>query len=145
MLKGSDYLKIYQQLDWDSYISIVQELMTIEKDNLEHELLCQARLYSYWTGLLTLAKKDYDRIKRSIETTEALLKNDLMRTNTKLSDKKLDLKVKEKEEYITLLKELENQNYKLGLFQNIVKALEQRKDMLVQISSNRKKELSLHS
>ena len=77
-MRPEQYLKIYKDIDWSSYISIAETLMSIDKDNLEHELLIQARLYAYWTGLLSLAKKDYDKLKRRLETTEAVLRNEIL-------------------------------------------------------------------
>jgi len=143
-IRPDQLTKIYHELTWDSYVAIANAITEIEKDDLEHELLVQARMYSYWCGLLNRAKKDYDKAKRLLESTEAVAKNTLLKEGSKLSDKKLESLIKSEETYIKKQEGLERAAEKLGYFQSLVKALEHRKDMLVQISSNRKTELKLN-
>ena len=58
--RADNLLNAYSILDWNVYVQLCDELIKIDREDLEAELTKQAYRYSHYNGLLALAKRDRD-------------------------------------------------------------------------------------
>ena len=69
---------------------------------------------------------------------------DRLLANMKATDKYLEAYVISQPEYRELHEKVVTQNFKLNLITNLVQSLEQKKDMLVQLSANSRAETQIY-
>ena len=117
-----------------------------DKNNIEDELQRQASVYSYYTGLLGMSKKDLDASNLRLTQYIAQTRKDKKNSNlaVKQTAKDLDDFVSSTEEFHMLSDEVNNCQFKFTLLKGLVQALEQKKDMLVQLSANTRAETNLY-
>jgi len=149
MNKAETLLVAFRDLNWENYIEISDAIVRFDKNNVEGELIEQASIYSYYQGLLTVAKREYDKSQLDLAQFVATSRKDeqetCLKTGRKVTEKSLEAFVislpdyKEKTEYAIEL------SYKLSLLKGLVEALQHKKDMLVQISANTRAETKLYS
>ena len=93
------------------------------------------------------AKRREDEIKEKLELFEAEThteyKEDKAKAVRKPTAKDIEMYVKSRPKYKELLLELSDANYKRSLLGKLMRALEHRKDMAVQIASKVRKEMDL--
>lgn len=134
-------------LDFESYVSMARDLTRIDKFNVEDTLTGQATIYAYYGGLETEAKKREDLIKDELELFEAKThteyKDDQAGSVRKSTSKDIEAYVLSRPKYVELRKELGEAIYKRSLLSKLLRALEHRKDMAVQIASKLRKEMEL--
>ena len=136
---------IYEDLTWETYITLCDEITNIDDSDLEEELSKQSTLYSYFTGLHAYAETELDKFEVALNQEKSLFKRKLVSESGKQTVAQMDIAVGSDHDInlgeIALL-ELE---YKEQLLKGLVHSLSQRKDMLVQISSNKKAEKQMYS
>lgn len=142
-------VKLVESLEdftWENYRDISDALVAFDENRVEEEMSRQAQIYSYYYGLMSLAKKMVnDRSTQLTEYTSLLRKTSKENSSTKLTAKDLDDLVFADERYNTKHLFLNESTFKYELLKGLVRALEHRKDMLVQISSNKRAETKLYN
>jgi len=138
--KSSLLLTAYKSLDWDTYIDLCDALTSVHKDSIDLNLQIQSGLYSHYSGLLALARLEVDKSETILEgaTSEAI--NSL---SEKLTAKKMDAVIGVNPKVVEAKNSLHEANYRYNLLHGLVKALDQKKDCLIQMSSNHRAEMNL--
>ena len=105
----------------------------------------QASIYSYYYGLMGMAKKMVS--ERSLQLTRfmsKLRKEAKHDSRVKLTAKDLDDLVFADQQYFQRQTALDDATFKYELLKGLVRALEQKKDMLQQSSANKREETKLY-
>ncbi len=133
------------EFNLDVYHSLVEELAKIDKDNIETELVELPVYYSYYHGLMLRSKRTLDRLQIEFDNWCATGKSKLRETlsvkvTVALADENL-AKTEAHKEYRLRIADLEEV---YGLMKSVCVTLEHKKDMLIQLSANRRMEVKLH-
>jgi cysteinyl-tRNA synthetase len=130
---------------WENYHVISDELLKFDDHNIDNELMRQASTYSYYHALMSFAKKELsDAENEHTRITATLRRDHRLETKSKLTAKDLDDIVQSDEqlkEHQDLINKLE---FRYELLKGLVRALEQKKDMLQQVSANKREETKLY-
>ena len=60
MNKAQSLLEALDDLTWENYVDIADGITTYDKHAIDDEMTRQASIYSYYQGLLSVAKKALD-------------------------------------------------------------------------------------
>jgi len=150
MMNKADALLIsYKELDWDSYVAISQKLTEIDTTNLEHELQEQASRFAYYNGLFEVAKKELEKATTEYDNFVAKTSYEeeerRRMAGTKFTVRSIENFVRSLPKHERLLTEIRTIKFKFGLLKGLAKAMEQRKDMLVQHSILSRSEANLYN
>ena len=142
-------LNTLEDLDWRSYIEISQAISFIDETKINSELAESATRYTYWSGLLAMAKKNLDDAKLKFDQHVAIIgeetRADLSEKSVKVTDKKVTAVVESKPLYRAAREAVIEAEFKYNLMRNLTEALKHRKDMLIQLSANSRKETDLYT
>ena len=130
---------------WENYKDISDALVTFNDYEVENEMFRQASIYSYYYGLMSMAKKMVN--ERSLQLTRyqaQLRKAAKFESSTKLTAKDLDDLVLSEDQYQARQTLLDEAIFKYEMLKGLVRALEQKKDMLQQVSANKREETKLY-
>ena len=144
------FIKPTEDLTWERYIEISNNLTKINKDDVSYELMEYTSVFAYYNGILNTYKFELDRAQHIIDQSEATIRSICdqdyrAHNNSKPTDKYLEMKVNTNEEYQTFIKGKTKLDYKYNLMKGLVHSLEFKKDCLVQLSSNNRAEAKLYS
>jgi hypothetical protein len=130
----------------DQYTDIVLDLAKIDKDAIEEELLNFTAYFSYYYGLQVRAKRILDNANVSLESIRSCKKTDLRNSNVgkKKPVDALNDEVNCDEDIKTLNNNVSKYEEIYGLMRGICLTLDHKKDMLVQLSANKRQEIKLH-
>lgn len=133
----------------ENYQEISDALIKFNAVAVDLELQKQASLYSYYHGLMAAAKKQLNdaeaNLEKYISHTRAIAKENARKSKIKLTARDLDDIVMSSEEHINLKQQVTDKSLIYELLKGLVKALEQKHAMLIQVSSNRRAETKLYS
>jgi len=139
----------FETLDFEKFEEICNKVLAINKDLIDDEMSLHSISYSYYQGLYIKLKHQYERNLNEFESTCSLLRNQELLRNKSSGSKAtvayLDNYIKALPEYIEGKNNLIDIEEKLGYLQTISRSMEHKKDMLVQISANRRSESKLYS
>ena len=144
MITLAEYQTLYDSINLKTYISILEEVVSIDKNRLDLELETQAKLYTFFSGMCVMAKQKMDAAFHRIENFTTIEKNNYRNTSGKASVDVVESYVKGKEDYINLRDTHLQLTEKYELLKALCRGLEQKKDMLVQLSSNARAETKLY-
>eukprot|EP00919_Chromeraceae_sp_WS-2016_P027679 GHVR01065648.1.p1 GENE.GHVR01065648.1~~GHVR01065648.1.p1 ORF type:complete len:147 (+),score=11.50 GHVR01065648.1:61-501(+) len=145
MNKSQLLLEALEDLTWENYVEVSEALTSVNKLELDSELSRQATIYSYYQGLLSLAKQDVERKNLLLTNYASTTRKERKESSsTKQTAKDLDDFVESSDDYKELSINLIDAQFKYSLLKSLVSALEQKKDMIIQISSNRRAETNLY-
>ena len=145
MNKATDLLEALEDLTWENYVDIADKVTTFEKNDIDDEMARQASIYSYYQGLVSVAKKRLDDANLNlIKFTSQTRKEQKASSGAKQTAKDLDDFVNSTTEFTLYTKCVNEASFKYTLLKGLVAALEQKKDMLIQQSSNRRAETNLY-
>jgi|TARA_R110002020_G_scaffold8063_4_gene33136 hypothetical protein len=131
---------------WDNYKGITDALTLFDENRVEEEMSKQASIYSYYYGLMSLAKKMVnDRSTQLDEYSSLFRKTAKGNSSVKLTAKDLDDLVFSDERYNTKQLYLNEATFKYEMLKGLVRSLEHKRDMLVQLSSNKRAETKLYN
>lgn len=112
----------------------LREELAVNEDNLLREMLQQPSKYIYWSSILEKLKLFQESKELALETTMARLdgeaRDHIKQNNNKPTKDMVEAYIKSQPEYERAMNELNYYNYIVGRVNRIVKAYEQRKDML---------------
>jgi hypothetical protein len=145
MNKSQMLLESLDDLTWENYVDIADGITQYDKHAIDDEMTRQASIYSYYQGLLSLAKKRLD--DANLELTKFMAqtrKEKKASTVAKQTAKDLDDFVESSSEYSVYNEKVNEASFKYTLIKGLVSSLDHKKDMLVQLSSNRRSETNLY-
>ena len=136
-----------ETLTFDTFIDMVTSITRMDKFNVEDTLEKQATTFGYYGALESEAKRREDKIKDDLELFEAethtSYKEETAGSIRKATAKDIEAYVLSRPRYVELRRELGEAVYKRSLLSKLLRALEHRKDMAVQIASKARKEMDL--
>ena len=145
MNKAQDLLEALEDLTWENYVDIADGITQYDKHNIDDEMTRQASIYSYYQGLLSISKKRLDDANLGLTTYMAQTRKDKRGSSVvKQTAKDLDDFVESTLEYTEHTKKVNDASFKYTLLKGLVSSLDHKKDMLVQLSSNRRAETNLY-
>ena len=140
-----ELIESLEDFTWENYKDISDALVQFNEYEVENEMFRQASIYSYYYGLMGMAKKIVG--ERGVVLTRfmsKLRKEAKSTSSVKLTAKDLDDLVFSDEKYFQLQTALDDATFKYELLKGLVRALEQKKDMLQQVSANKREETKLY-
>lgn len=141
----NDLTELLDDFTWENFTDISNSLVRFDERHIDDEMLRQASIYSYYHGLMVAAKRRMNDLETDLTRLTAQLRSGHKHsTPTKLTAKDLDDLVESDEAYVSGSKDVNDATFKYELIRGLVKALEQKKDMLVQVSSNKRAETKLY-
>jgi hypothetical protein len=130
---------------WENYHILSDELLKFDDHTVELELSKQASLYSYYHALMAYAKKELTDVETEQNRYMAVLRKSLREEATsKLTAKDLDDAVFADQKLTEHQSHVNELSFRYELLKGLVKALEQKKDMLQQVSANKREETKLY-
>ena len=145
MNKATDLLEALEDLTWENYVDIADAATQFNKNEIDDEMSKQASIYSYYQGLLSVSKKRLDDANLNLtKYTDQSRKDQKSSTSSKQTAKDLDDFVESSDAFLQYTKRVNEASFKYTLLKGLVSALEHKKDMLVQLSSNRRAETNLY-
>ena len=145
MNKANSLLEALDELTWENYVEVAGAVTQFTIYGLDDAMKDQASVYSYYQGMLSMAKKRLDAAKLDLTKFSATHRKEAkQRSSTKITAKDLDDLVESSDEFADYNKEVNNAEFKYTLLKGLCSALDQKKDMMVQLSSNRRAEMNLH-
>lgn len=144
--KAELFTKLYQDLNWENYSTLVDNLNKINPHKLDIELAEMSSLYAYFNGLLAKSKRELDRIELDKEIIAANVRNNAVSSSLKkLSQKRLEDIIFCDESYVNKYNEFINAQEKYNLLRGLLDSLRIRNENLIQISANNRAETNLIS
>jgi len=140
-----DLTVLLEEFTWDNYKTISDAVVKFDEYNIDNEMFRQASIYSYYYGLMGAAKKRMNDLETELVRLSSTLRRDYKNGSVKkLTAKDLDDLVFGDETFVTAQKEVSEATFKYELLKGLVRALEQKKDMLQQVSANKREETKLY-
>ena len=146
MATSEELMHIYNDLTWDNYYDLSDAIIKFDKHNIEKEMMRQASQYSYWQGLCSQAKRDLDYANMQLTQFTSSTRNKFRdESPRKLTAQNLDDLVESTDGWTVYTKSVTEASYKYEMLKGLVKSLEQKKDMLQQLSANNRAETKLYN
>jgi hypothetical protein len=128
-----------------NFKDISDAVVKFDPNSIDNEMVRQASIYSYYHGMMVVAKKFANDKETDLTRLMAKLRSGYKQSTTaKLTAKDLDDLVLSDDSYILAQNEVHESIMKYELLKGLVRALEQKKDMLQQVSANRREETKLY-
>lgn len=142
----NDLSELLSNFSWDNYKQISEAISEINQNEMEREMAHQPSMYSYYHGLMASAKHEHNDLQTDVNALTAKLRaGHKNASSVKLTAKDLDDLVMSDEAYITASKDLNEASFRYEVLKGLCRALEHKKDMIVQMSSNRRAETKLYN
>ena len=137
--------KVLTNTDLESILDITT-VVNIDKDNISEEFINQASKYAWYYTLLVHARKRKDEAKLSLEVKEAeldaIIRKEAVKNSLKITEAAIQSTIHTLPEYKKTVEILIRMKEEEGILEAVVKAFEQRKDMLISYGSLLKHELN---
>lgn len=143
----NDIQEAYEDIE-DMYLKFTKQYLTITDDTMDVSLRQHTSIYSFFCAVLTHAKDELNEAEAEFDFLEATererKRTELQGAGLKATDRALDA-------YLKTVASLRQQacivrlrTRKQNLAKNLVSSLDHQKDMLVQMSANKRAEIKLH-
>lgn len=134
-----------EDFTWENYKDISDGVVRFDENTVDSEMTRQASMYSYYHGLMSLAKKSINDQQTALGRFAGEFRKTVRESTTaKMTAKDLDDAVFSSPEYFDRTNKLNEMSFKFELLKGLVRALEQKKDMMQQVSANRREETKLY-
>jgi len=146
--KASILLSAYKALDWDLYIDLSEKITKVNKNSIDENLEFQASLYSHYAGLEALARLDLDKAETRFDSVSSEIRGTVsanLEKFGKITEKGIEAALLRQPEVLEAKEVVHQAQYRYNLLHALVKALEQKKDCLIQMSSNHRAEINLYA
>ena len=145
-MKSELLINIAENLDMDLYVQLCDNLTKIDKHQVDHEMERQASIYSHYAGVMVIVKQKVDALEIEIEKKSAQVRLAAVNgADKKITDKNLEAIVSADPEIFALREDYNNLTTRYSLLKSLVTALDHKKDMLIQLSSNQRAETKLYA
>ena len=131
-------------LDIQQYHEIVADLSKIDRDRIEDELDSFPGIYGYYYGLLARANRLLDASIQTRDSYRSSKKNQLRKQPGKNTVESLNDQLNADDDAKLLDIDVADAQEIYSLVKGICSTLEHKKDMLVQLSANKRQEIKLH-
>jgi len=149
MSQVSDLLEIYAKLDLQVLLDLRDELLKVDRDIVEDQLEELGSMYLTYAGLTEVAKKQYFMSSDALESYVAQEKQStslsMQEEGKRATAVALENHVMSTDNYGTLLQEVRNTETKWGYLKGLIRAMEMRRDSLIQLCSLKKKEAGIYN
>lgn len=137
---------VYDNIE-DSYMDITKKYIAVSEHNFQEAMGNHPSTFAFFAGVMAYAKKELDRANLIHETREAELREErreeMKQSGQKTTDRALDAYLKTQPELQTLQRGIVAKAYKFNLCKNIVSSLDHQKDIIIQLSANKRAEAKL--
>ena len=137
---------VYDNIE-DSYMDITKKYIAISEHNFQEAMSNHPSTFAFFAGVMAYAKNEVDRANLMLETREAEVREarreELFQKGQKATDRALDAYLKTQPELQTLQKGITAKAHKYNLSKNIVSSLDHQKDIIIQLSANKRAEAKL--
>ena len=139
-----DKFKLVDSSSGESVEYSLKDLLKVNEDNYQQEFLNQASKYVYWQAVLQNLKVYQEGVQREAEIQHANSYNiayNYLKNTAKMNRPTKDMIesiIMRDKDYQDKLIAVEDSSESVGLINAIVKALEQRKDMLIQYGADQR-------
>lgn len=144
----TDITKVYDSLD-TAYEIIVKRYLTIDEDNIDAALIRHSADFAFMGAVTAHAKLLSDEFELELDKYEFSLRDtkskELVSKGIRATKDAVDTATMSDPELLAKRKQQIRLAHKYNLSKNILSSMEHQKDMLVQISSNRRSEMKLHT
>jgi len=141
-------IETYNNLE-NKYLQISKDYLEISEDNMDEALQKHTALYAFFGGVLSYSKKVTNTAEMVFEYAEAEMKEkrreELAGTSKKPTEGALNAYVLTVPSLRELKAKVLNAQHRYNLAKNIVTSLDHQKDMLVQMSANKRAEIKMIS
>lgn len=134
-----------ESLDVEKYKNVVIELSHIDRDNIDDDIANVPAIFSYYYGLMIRSKKILDDSKIALEFQKAKLGVSFKEEGAKITATHLENLVLSNDGILSNIQEVSRNEEVYNYMKGICSTLEQRKDMLIQLSANKRQEIKLHN
>lgn len=142
----NDIQTTYHSLE-TSYLDITKKYLNINEHNVEQALLTHTGVYAFFGAVLAYAKREMENFGFERDREEAKVKEDrrqeLIEEGKKATDRALESYVITCASVADAQHTHQEASHKYYLAKNILNSLDHQKDMLVQISANKRAESKL--
>ena len=143
----NDIEKTYDSLE-EEYLNIAKTYFGVDESSMDEAIRRHSSVYAFFGSVLAYAQRRQAEIGTKLEMGEAkhmeLRRSDLLSQGSKATQGTLNAYVLTVQELIDLRdKHLEAQ-HRYNLAKNLITSLDHQKDMLVQMSANKRAEVRLH-
>ena len=129
------------------YDGTIKEVLHINEATLTDEFIKQPSTYAYFAALAEYAVADVEHKKLAFSVLEANLdsqKRTELKETPKVTEAVIKSAIIKDRKYQVSAEELIEAERQLGILKSLVRALEQRKDMLIQLGSSKRQEINLN-
>jgi hypothetical protein len=128
-----------------SFDGTIRDVLQINEATLSDEFMKQPSTYAYFAALSEFAVADVEQKKLSFSVLEANLDSQkrVEFKDTKVTEAVIKSAIIKDKKYQMMAEEIIEAERQLGILKSLVKALEQRKDMLIQLGSTKRQEMTL--
>ena len=138
--------QVLNNFTWQDYKNLTDSIMDFNENDIDMEMRRQSTVFAYYNGLAAKAKREFNFIHSEVTRLVSDLRSShKQESKTKLTAKDLDDLVNIDEDYQKALSEMNEASFKYEIIKGLCRALEQKKDMLVQLSSNQRAETKLYN
>ena len=145
----TNLLDIYATLDLEVMLNLREELLKIDREIVEDQLEDLGSQYLTYASLAEVAKKQYHLASDCLEIYLAEEKQEetsrLQNDGKRATAVALENHVMSTDKYKKLLREVRDTETKWGYLKGLLRAMEMRRDALVQICSLKKKEAGIYN
>ncbi len=129
----------------ETYLEVSNNLNGFNEDTIDDDIISYASLYSTYYALMVTAKLITDQDSTNLTSEMARVRYESKSgSSKKLTARDLDDLVEINEGIKRLTCVCQESSYKYNLLKGLIKAMEAKKDMLIQSSSNRRAETKLY-
>jgi len=141
-------IETYNSLE-NKYLQIAEEYLEISEENMDEALQNHTALYAFFGAVLAYAKKTSNLAEISFEYSEAEVKEERREYLSDLGKKVTEGALSAYALTVPSLRDLKSKvlesQHKYNLAKNILTSLDHQKDMLVQMSANKRAEIKMVS
>lgn len=133
-----------RKLNLDEISDLTKELLKLDLENIYANLKDQSYTFFYFSMAMARLKKDHEDLLVDLNQLKFKVRKEVEEASQKkLTEKYLEGFVDSHPDVVKLYKKVNEYDSQLEIFKGLVRALEQRRDMIVQMSSNRRAEIKL--
>jgi len=132
----------------EEYLNLAKNYLTVDEDTMDLAIKRHPSVFAFFGSVLSYAKRESDTLTMNLEILEAkhmeLRRAELASQGTKATQGALNAYILTVTELIDLRTDLLEAQHKYNLARNMTTSLDHQKDMLVQMSANKRAEVRLH-
>ncbi len=140
----SELFESIKNMNLEQALEISKHILKIDPENLEPVLSNQAHLFFFFTVALAKIKKEYEFALAEFGRTTYEVREEAEKNPTrKTTEKYLEIVINSNDRIIKEKKQISELENQLEIMKGLLKSLEHRRDMIVQMSSNKRAETKL--